>query len=122
MSDFKKQMHLTDDVWAKIIKLRDPMCRFNLPDCTGRSTDACHVFPRDNMATRWNLFNGIGGCRSCHSWQEQHPEEAMPIMRQILGFSTYMSLKAKAASTVKMFPGDIKDTRKTLKKYLKTLL
>lgn len=122
MSKFSNEVKLTDEAWAEAIKTRDPMCRFNRPGCLKKSTDACHVFPRANMGTRFNLLNGIGGCRACHSWQETHPEEARPIMQHIVGMGIWMDLKVKATSIVKFYPQDLTKIRKDIKMYTKHLI
>ncbi len=75
-----------DRKWSKEVKKRDgSRCRFALPGCTGKGTDACHIFSRRFRELRWNLDNGLTGCRSCHTWLEQNSHKAEKLSRQIVG-------------------------------------
>ena len=119
MSKFSNEIKLTDEAWSIAIKTRDPICRF--PGCNRPTSDACHVFKRGNMSVRFDLRNGIGGCRECHSFQETHPGEAEYLFRRILGDSLYKELDARSRQTVKLYPNDLTIIRKSIKLYTKNL-
>lgn len=77
-----------DQLWSKVILERDPKClRCNLP-----STDAHHIFKRRKRILRWNLQNGVGVCRRCHSYFEAHPKDN-ELITQKVGLKVYERLK-----------------------------
>jgi hypothetical protein len=120
MSKFKNEVKLTDEAWAIAIKTRDPICRF--PNCNNPTTDACHIFKRGNMTVRFDLRNGLGGCRECHSHQETHPSESEYIFRRIIGEELYTELEALSLQMTKLFPHDLTKIRKDIRMYTKNLI
>jgi len=54
-----------------------PMCQASLPNCSKQSTDVHHMKGRGeyhNDTTTW-----LSVCRSCHTWIEEHPKEAIEL-------------------------------------------
>lgn len=76
-----------DKQWAREVKERDHnTCRIGMSEyCTGRATDACHIFTRRFKALRWDINNGIAGCRSCHTWSEQNSRVFEKLVQHIVG-------------------------------------
>jgi len=73
------------------------------------------VFKRGNLATRFDLRNGFGACRRHHHWQETHPEKSEPYLIQIVGgIEIYNELDKLSNSTVKFYPEQVKEIRKSL--------
>lgn len=54
-----------------------PMCQANLPGCTQQATDVHHKKGRGEYLLDDMFY--ISVCRSCHSWIETHPEEAIAL-------------------------------------------
>lgn len=82
-----------DYEWSKKVKERDRYrCRFGLRGCTGKATDACHIFSRRFKALRYNINNGLAGCRNCHTWTEQNTESFESLARLLVGEEIWMEL------------------------------
>lgn len=91
-----------DKDWSIAVKNRDRYrCRFGYAGCTGEAIDACHIFSRGHKKLRWNINNGLAGCRNCHiktGWNtnlfEEHArklvgeevwKELIDIMKEVYG-------------------------------------
>jgi hypothetical protein len=57
-----------------------PNCQAKLVDCTHKSTDVHHKAGRGENHNKISTWLAV--CRSCHTWIEEHPQEAKE-----LGFS-----------------------------------
>ena len=75
-----------DKLWSKAIRKRDRnSCRIGMQGlCTGRATDACHIFSRRFKVLRWDLNNGIAGCRACHTWAEKNSDVFEKLAQQVI--------------------------------------
>jgi len=108
-----------DDVWSRIVKLSNPFCWF--PGCHRQSTDACHVFNRRHHGTRWDLRNGLGGCREHHNWEETHKTEAKPLIVAKIGEEAYNEIEHLARMVCKHSESDKRDILTVLKGILDKL-
>ena len=74
------KMQKLDTLYAKlrgVYLTKHPMCQAALPNCTKQSTDIHHMKGRGkyhNDTTTW-----LSVCRSCHTWIEEHPIEAIEL-------------------------------------------
>ena len=68
-----KQRDKLDKLWSQAVRKRDGICQ----RCRKtKASQAAHIFGRSNMATRWDLMNGIGLCYFCHIiWAHRQPVE-----------------------------------------------
>ena len=74
-----------------------------------------HVFPRDYMATRWDLDNSICLCKGCHLYWHLNPLEAEDWIKSYIGEVKYLSLRAKANSIKQWKIYEMEDLLATLK-------
>lgn len=102
-----------DHWWSKCIRLRDMFCR--TPFCNERSVDARHIMNRRHRATRWDLKNGLGGCRRHHS------EETKEKLIEIIGEKEYNRLNTKAMTSTKNDHCSLEATLDQLKTYYHNL-
>ena len=69
-SDLKKLNDNLDDLWRKIILLRDgnqcKKCGKRKAPGKGNSIQPHHIYGRSNFRVRWDLSNGIALCGGCH--------------------------------------------------------
>uniref|UniRef100_A0A6H2A6J6 Uncharacterized protein n=1 Tax=viral metagenome TaxID=1070528 RepID=A0A6H2A6J6_9ZZZZ len=105
-----------DYIVSKIIKFRDPVCVLHLTGCTHYTNDPMHVFGRGNMATRWDLNCIYGGCRSCHSYIDTHPDEKEIYFSRIMEKESYNKAKKLSNTNVKYLPSDLNEINLKLKK------
>lgn len=64
---------LLDRLWSLVVRKRD---RFRCQVCGEtdyRKIQAMHIISRSEWAVRWNLDNGISGCRACHKYFTHRP-------------------------------------------------
>jgi len=70
-SDLKKLNDHLDDLWRKIILLRDDnqcqKCGKRKSPGRGNSIQPHHIYGRSNFRVRWDLSNGIALCGGCHT-------------------------------------------------------
>ena len=70
-SDLKKLNDRLDDLWRKIIVLRDgnqcKKCGKRKALGKGNSIQPHHIYGRSNFRVRWDLSNGIALCGGCHT-------------------------------------------------------
>lgn len=65
-----------NDLWAKVIRLRDPQCRLMIWCKGAPTTEAAHLWPKStHPRIRWDLRVGRGSCHPCHFWLDLHPHE-----------------------------------------------
>ena len=60
----KKVEKELDKKWSEYVRKRDVFCK----RCGGSRgfISAHHAFGRRHLATRWDIFNGVGLCYPCH--------------------------------------------------------
>jgi 5-methylcytosine-specific restriction endonuclease McrA len=64
-------------LFRQLIGVRGDRCEFSIPGvCKGTATDACHIEPRDYTGANDTAENIKLGCRECHRYATDHPEEA----------------------------------------------
>jgi len=70
-SDLKKLNDHLDDLWRKMILLRDgnqcQKCGKRKSLGSGNSIQPHHIYGRSNFRVRWNPTNGIALCGGCHT-------------------------------------------------------
>jgi hypothetical protein len=113
----QKVKQTCDYLWSQIIKISNPICWFK--DCSEPSIDACHVMSRVHFATRWNVSNGMGGCRSHHRWETDNPKEAKPLVRDFIGEEKYEELRQLSLTAVHYCLQDYLEIKERLDKSLK---
>tara|TARA_R100000479_G_C6341500_1_gene185507 strand:- start:146 stop:553 length:408 start_codon:yes stop_codon:yes gene_type:complete len=75
-----KKMQAIDQAYSKIRKkfmLNKPVCEAGLPGCTVEATDVHHKKGRGQYHLDVNTWLSV--CRSCHTWIEEHPKEAIEL-------------------------------------------
>jgi len=94
----KKAKKQLDVLWSKAIRQRDLLCR----KCKkAQSSQAAHIFTRNNLSTRWDLENGWGSCYYCHIiWSHREPIEFAEWIKQDIGVRRYNALWKKSHSLV----------------------
>lgn len=116
--DRKKLIKECDDLWAKIVKTRDKVCRI-----CGR--DGClqahHVMVRQYKGVRYDPGNGISLCQGCHFRGHQEPERFRDQIISVIGEHRYLALKGKAMNYGKPFKMTVKDLE-DMKEWLKAEL
>ena len=113
-----KLISACDDMWSKLVKIRDSYC----PWCTKKgkhrkSRSAHHIFSRRYMVTRHDLDNGIGLCGGCHMDAHQYPEEFRDFMIWYMP-DKYLELKKLAQKGIKITIPDLEETKEYLERYL----
>lgn len=87
---------MNDAEWSRKVRERDNFrCVFGLRGCLGAASDACHIFSRGFQKLRFDIDNGLSGCRTCHSWCEVHKDKFLLLARSIIGENKWMSLVKK---------------------------
>lgn len=82
-----------DNEWSRKVKERDRYrCRFGYKGCTGKATDACHIFSRSFKKLRWVVDNGLAGCRKCHSKSERNTKVFELDARRLVGEDIWKEL------------------------------
>lgn len=88
-----------DEIWRRLIKKRDPICRICGMEPT---TEAHHIAPRGNFATRYLLENGLGLGAWCHHGNgHDRPEYFESEIRRVIGDELYDSLMERSRVIVK---------------------
>lgn len=62
-----------DALWSKAVRARD---RFTCQVCystDAKNMQAMHIISRSEWAIRWDLENGICGCKACHKFFTYKP-------------------------------------------------
>lgn len=91
-----------DALWSKLIRLRDPVCRW----CGKRPTrQAHHIFGRRARNTRWCLENGVGICFGCHLKGHENPLDFHDHIRAQMGADRYDLLRMASKIAVKIDVG-----------------
>lgn len=99
----KPSIKKLDSLWSTLIKLRaGKACEI----CGNRDRpNAHHIFSRSNMATRWDIDNGICLCVSHHVFgnfsAHKAPMEFSEWVKAYRGKEWFERLRAKAQSIVK---------------------
>ena len=111
----KKRM---DDLWALAVKSKAK----NKCEYCGKTTtlNSHHIFSRSNMATRWDINNGICLCVSHHVFgtmsAHKAPIEFVEFLKEKRGELWYETLRTKAKTIAKNV--DKEKIRKELEKLL----
>lgn len=79
VSEKRKEVNKVYDKVAKQYKKEHPKCEADLEGCTKKTTDIHHQAGRSNAALLINTNYFLACCRSCHSWIEIHPHEALAM-------------------------------------------
>jgi hypothetical protein len=66
-----------------------------------QNLQACHIFSRKNLSTRWDLENVICMCAGCHFWSHTNPVLFGEFVKEYLGELRYEALKARATAIKK---------------------
>lgn len=77
MSKYKSTIDWLDHLAAVVVKTRDGYaCQIRHQGCTGEGLHWCHVEPKGAMGknVRWETFNALAGCPSCHRWTHAEPK------------------------------------------------
>lgn len=119
-TDRQKARDNCDYLWSQIIKIANPFCWFD--NCGRPSVEACHVHSRRFDATRWNVNNGMGGCKEHHRWETDNPKDAKPLVIEFIGAEMYEELRKKTLENPHFCSQDYKEIEKRLKKTLKYYL
>tara|TARA_R100001015_G_C4627696_1_gene187375 strand:- start:741 stop:1142 length:402 start_codon:yes stop_codon:yes gene_type:complete len=75
-----KKMQIIDGAYTKLRKSfmeKKPMCEASLPGCNKISTDVHHKKGRGKYHLVVDTWLSV--CRSCHTWIEEHPKEAIEL-------------------------------------------
>lgn len=59
---------------------------------------ACHIFSRKNLSTRWDMENILCMCAGCHWWSHLNPILFGEFVQSYLGKLRYEALKQRAKS------------------------
>lgn len=95
----KSLVKKADALWSKIIRTRDPICRW----CRKNPTkQAHHIFGRRSRNTRWSLANGIGICFGCHLKGHENPMDLHDHIRAMMGADKYDLLRMASKIPVKI--------------------
>lgn len=88
-----------DDLWAKIIKIRDG---YKCQRCqsTHKQLNSCHFYSRAAKSVRWDLKNGVCLCVGCHFFTHQNPAEFVQWFTEWAGEETLNYLKFKRQGKV----------------------
>ncbi len=88
-----------DKSWSLAVRTRD---RFTCQKCgkQHKQTHAAHIFSRNNLATRFNVENGVTLCYYCHIiWSHREPLEFAKWIEEKLGEKKFKALEAKSKTT-----------------------
>lgn len=66
-----------------------------------RRLECAHIIPRRNAATRTDLDNAWGLCRTCHNLVDSDPDEKRQLAAATIGAGVYGLLLSKARHGVK---------------------
>jgi len=104
---------LLDVEWSKFIRNRDTHCQ----KCGGfGAVSAHHAFGRRHLATRWDIFNGVGLCYPCHiHWAHRDPSGFTYWFQNKIPVDQYARLCEAHNSIVKYTPEDLEIMLKTLR-------
>lgn len=103
-SERKKLRDRLDDLWRKIIVLRDgkkcKKCGKRKAPGKGNSIQPHHIYGRSNFRVRWDLSNGIALCGGCHTLTNYSAHKA-PIdfinwLKEERGEDWYIKLSEEA--------------------------
>ena len=61
-----------------------------------------HIFSRRYRSVRWNLFNMVSLCASCHFWAHGNPVLFGEFVKTYLGEERYLLLKSTATPISKL--------------------
>ena len=75
---------------------------------------AHHIFGRSNMATRFDLDNGVTLCLDCHRYAHSHPEEFQAWVWLDMGF-IFDGLHEKSKEIVHLKNADLLGIMEMLK-------
>ncbi len=106
-SERSKAIKNLDILWSKAIRTRDPICR----KCKKvRSSQAAHIFTRNNLSTRWEKRNGLGLCFYCHIfWGHRNPIE---FTEWVIGEMGKVQFEALRRRTKELYQFTAKDYEK----------
>lgn len=82
----KYWIHKCDELWSKIIRLRDRQCLLRGKDrirCGG-VLQGMHIKTRGNWGIRYDLENGIGGCQGHHTYYTYHDAEWNKLVEKLM--------------------------------------
>lgn len=83
-----------DALWGALIR-KDRCELADIGQCGG-PIQACHLFSRGYLGTRYLLANGLSGCAGHNFYAEIHPLEWDEYIRRRLGETEYGRLRALA--------------------------
>lgn len=84
-----------DRLWGELV--RNGRCELtDLGTACGGVIQACHLFSRGYLGTRWLLENGVSGCAGHNYFAEIKPLEWDEYVRRRLGESEYGRLRSLA--------------------------
>jgi hypothetical protein len=75
-----------------------------------------HIFPRANIATRWDFKNAYGVCNMCHRTVESMgrvDKEKFYIAQ--MGFKEFRELRLKSASVAKFYASDLMEIAENIR-------
>lgn len=114
-SIFTTTLDPLDRLWAKVIRLRDPICQFQFVCRGDRTKDAAHLIGRRKRSVRYELECGVGSCWACHRWADRHETERSEWARKNLGAERWNRLLVRAQLTAKQAGVDREGVRVVLK-------
>jgi 5-methylcytosine-specific restriction endonuclease McrA len=102
-----------DKEWSLYVRKRDKFCQ----KCGGISGIAPHhAFGRRHLATRWDIFNGVGLCYPCHiHWSHRDPSGFSEWFRKHIGQAQFERLSESHNQVVKHTIEDLEAMLKTIK-------
>lgn len=80
-----------DELAKAVVKFRDNnICQIRQSEgCTGPFQIAdpyncqwVHIYTRNSRFVRWDTYNSICGCGSCHAWGHKNPEEFIAWLKK----------------------------------------
>jgi hypothetical protein len=125
----KNLMKQADDLWRDCVKLRDLGCsiKSGFPHREPNKDDfsklnAHHIFTRSNLATRWNLDNGVTLTSGEHIfWAHKQAVESTMFFKEHLGEDRFNKLVETSHAIVKWGVPQLIELVEQLKKEKKIL-
>lgn len=95
----KSLRRLADKLWSECVKRR---ARWKCEICGKEGNlQAHHIISRRNMATRYDLDNGIALCPACHFQAHQNPIRFIEEIKRRRGAEWYRRMKEKSLHLTK---------------------
>jgi hypothetical protein len=108
MSDLKKDC---DALIQAIAHKKHPWCQ--MPGCSLPTSAGHHLFPRRNMATRFNPLCLISLCAGHHDYAHRHPVSFKAIVKELI-VDEFDALEAMSGMTVQFRDADYKRIKEAL--------